>query len=79
MIDGYINIARKLSREFDIVLAKELFSSLIVKGIEVHLIVSLGGDETKTIPNYQNKYHVFKSQIIHKFKKRELETNLYLL
>jgi hypothetical protein len=79
MIDGYINMARKLSKEFDIDVAKELFSSLIVKGIEVHLIVSLGGDETKIIPNYQNKYHVFKSQIIHKFKKRELETNLYLL
>ena len=31
MIDGYINIARKLSKEFDIVLAK-LFSSFVVVG-----------------------------------------------
>jgi len=36
MIDRYITTARKISKEFDIVLAKELFSSLVIKGLEVH-------------------------------------------
>ncbi len=39
MIDEYIGIERKLSKEFDIVLAKELFSSFIVKGFDVHLLI----------------------------------------
>jgi len=51
MIENYMRIARKLSIEFDIVLAKELFSSFIVKGFDIHLIVSLGGDEIKSLIN----------------------------
>ena len=55
MIDGYIRIARKSFKEFDIFLAKQLFSFFIGKVFEVHLIVSLGGDEVKSLPTQQSR------------------------
>jgi len=76
MIDGYINIARKLSRQFDIVLAKELFSSFVIKGFDVHLIVSLGGNDVKSIPNEQYRIYSIEKQILHLFKERKLEFNV---
>ena len=72
MIDGYINIARKLSKEFDIVLAKQLFSSVVVKGFDVHLIISLGGNVNKIIPKHEIRYHSFDKQITHIFKDKTL-------
>ena len=77
MIDGYISIARKLSKEFDIVLAKELFSSFVARGMEVHLIVSLGGDDIKYIPKNQSKFFSFDKQITHLFKLNQMKLNLY--
>jgi len=76
MIDGYINIARKLSKEFDMTLAKELFSSFVVKGFEVHLIVSLGGDSITSIPNQQYNFHSFEKKIIHLFKEEHMNFNI---
>jgi DNA invertase Pin-like site-specific DNA recombinase len=78
MIDGYINIARKLSKEFDIVLAKDLFSSFVVKGFDVHLIVSLGGDGIKNLPKKENRFHLFDNQITHLFKEKVLKFYLYV-
>lgn len=78
MIDVYINIARKLSKEFDIVLAKDLFSSFVVKGFDVHLIVSLGGDEFKSVPMQLGGFHSFDKEIIHLFTKKTLKIHLYV-
>ena len=78
MIDGFINIARKLSKDFDIILAKELFSSFVIKGFDVHLIVSLGGDKIIVIPNQQSKIHFYNNQIIHLFKKKIIRFSLYI-
>lgn len=78
MIDGYITIARKLSKEFDIVLAKELFSSFVIKGLEINLIVSLGGDEINSVLGLQNKVHSIDKQIIHLFKEKTLSFSLYV-
>jgi len=78
MIIGYINTARKLSKEFDIVIAKELFSSFMIKGFDVHLIVSLGGLKNKTILNQLQVFHTFDGQIIHLFKEKTLQFCLYI-
>ena len=75
MIDGYINIARKLSKEFDIVLAKKLFSSLVIKESEVNHIVSLDGENIRAIPTQMNNYYSFEKQIIHLFKNKTLTHN----
>ena len=72
-----MRIARKLSIEFDIVLAKELFSSFIVKGFDIHLIVSLGGDEIKSVLTKESRLHYFDKQMVHVFKKKTLSLNLY--
>lgn len=77
MIDGYINIARKLSKEFDIVLAKKLFSSLVIKEYEVNHIVSLGGENIRAVPTQMNNYYSFEKQIIHLFKNKTLTHNLF--
>jgi DNA invertase Pin-like site-specific DNA recombinase len=78
MIDGYISIARKLSKEFDIVLAKELFLSFVINGFEVHLIISLGGNVIEIIPNHETQYHSFNKQIIHLFKDKTLSLILHI-
>ena len=78
MIDGYINIARKLSKKFDIVLAKQLFSSFVVKELEVHLIVSLGGEEIRTVPTKESKIHSFDKDIIQLFRHISLKLSLYI-
>ena len=78
MIYGYINIARKLSKEYDIVLAKELFSSFVLKGYDIHLLVSLGNDLITFIPSSNHKLHTFDKQIIHCFKQKNLRLNLYV-
>jgi hypothetical protein len=79
MIDEYINIARKLYKEFDIVLVKELFSSFVAKEMEVHLIVSLGGEETIMVPSQYSKSHAFEKQIVHLFKEKTLSFYLHMI
>lgn len=79
MIDGYINIARKLSKVFDIDLAKELFSSIVIQKFDVHLIVSLGGSEKKSTPNQFDISHLLKKQITHLFERKTLVFKLYIL
>ena len=79
MIDGYINIARKLSKEFDIVLAKELFSSFVVNGFDVQLIVSLGVDEVRKIPPQESKINYVDKSVIHLFKNIVLRIHLYII
>ena len=78
MIDRYINIARKLIKEFDIILSKQLFSSFVVKGFDVHLIISIGGDEVKSAPTQQNNFYLFDKKITHLFKERNLNFKLYV-
>lgn len=78
MIDEYINVARKLSQEFDVALAKELFSSFVVKGYDIHLLVSLGSDLISFIPSSHHKLHTFDKQIIHCFMQKNLRLNLYV-
>jgi len=77
--DGYINVARKLSKEFDIVLAKELFSSFVIKGFDVHLIVSLGSDVIRTVPSPENRFYCFEILIVHLFKGKSLRFNINFL
>jgi len=79
MIDEYIIIARKLSKEFDIVLAKQLFSSFIVKELEVHLLVSLGNDKITEVPSQEIIIHSIDRQITYLFRRENLGFNLYLL
>lgn len=79
MIDGYINIARKLSKEFEIFLVKELFPSFVVKEMEVHLIVSLGGEEIRMVPSQDSKLHAFNKQIVHLFKEKTLSFYLQMI
>ena len=79
MIDGYINIARKLSKVFDIDLAKELFSSFVIKGFDVHLIVSLGGNEVTLTLNESNNFYTFNKPIIHLFRDKSLKFNLLVM
>lgn len=79
MIDGYINIARKLSKEFDVKLAKELFSTFIMKGLEVHLLVSLGKGKITELHFQESIIHTFDMQIMHLFKRKSLGFNLYML
>ena len=79
MIDGYISIARKLSKEFDIVLAKELFSSFVVNGFDVHLIVSLGVDEVRNIPPHESKINYVDKSVIHLFKNIVIRIHLYII
>ena len=57
-------------------LAKELFSSFVVKRFEVHLIVSLGGDSITSIPNQQYNFHSFEKKIIHLFKEEHMNFNI---
>lgn len=76
MIYEYINIAKKLSKEFNIVLAKQLFSSFVVNGFEVHLIVSLGGDAIKSIPTKKSGLYCLDITIIHLFKDKSMSFNL---
>ena len=78
MIDGYINIARKLSKEFDIVLAKDLYSSFVIKRFEIHLTISLGGELLKVIPSLINNHHMLNNKITHLFKERILRFYLYI-
>jgi len=78
MIEEYINIARRLSKEFDIDLAKELFSSFVVKGFDVNLIVSLGGDVITAVPGQQHRFRYFEKTIIHLFKETSLMFYLYV-
>lgn len=68
MIDGYITIARKISKEFDIILAKELFSSFIINEFDIHLIVSLGREQISTVPAEETRIHSINKPIIHLFK-----------
>jgi len=79
MIDRYINIARKLSKTFDIVLAKELFSSFVLERFEVQLIVSLGGDAVKSVPIQQGGFQSFEKEITHLFKNKKLTFKLFII
>jgi hypothetical protein len=79
MIDGYIGIARKLSKEFDIVLVRELFSSLTIDKYSLNLAISLGGNEIKTAPTKEDKIRHFDKSIIHLFSKKYLSFNLYII
>ncbi len=76
MIDGYINIARKLSKEFDIVLAKELFSSFVISGFEIHLLLSLGGNEKNELRKNELEVHSIEKPIIQFFKPVQLRFKL---
>ena len=79
MVDEYINVARKLSKEFDILIAKVLFSIFIIREFEIHLIVSLGGEETRMVPSRDSKLHAFDKQIVHLFKEKTLSFYLHLI
>lgn len=78
MIENYMRIARKLSNQYDTVLAKELFSSFVAKGFDDYLIVSLGGDEFKSVPMQSENFHTFDMEIIHLFKVKTLKIHLYV-
>ena len=78
MIENYMRVARKLSNEFDIELAKELFSSFVVKGLDVNLIVSLGKKEIQSMPLSKSKYYCFDTQIVHLFRKKTLGFYLHI-
>jgi len=78
MIDGYINIARKLSKEFDIVLAKELFSSSTISNFEVNLSILFSGNEANVLLNPENIICSYAMEIIHIFKNKTLQFNLYI-
>jgi hypothetical protein len=77
MIDEYINIARKLSKVFDIVLVKELFSSLVIEKFDMYLTVSLGGEALNTVPSQHSLYFLDKT-ITQKFKEKNLRFNLFI-
>ena len=79
MIDGYINIARKLSRQFDIILAKELFSSVVINEFEVILIVSLGGEQQRSSPVTTSQFYNFDKVIIQNFRVKSLRFSLNVL
>ena len=76
MIENYIRIARKLSKEFNIVLSKELFSSIIVKGFDVFLIISLGNITGLQDLKKEPGLIVFEKMIVHLFNKRKLNFTL---
>ena len=72
MIDGYINIARKLSKEYDILLAKELFSSIVIEGLKVQCIISIGEKSIKIVRHNTYCFQTFEKQIIHLFEEKKL-------
>lgn len=78
MIENYMRIARKLSTEFDILLSKEFFSSIVISDLEIHLIVSLGGEELKTIPTKVRKLHSFQNLIVHLFERKIMVYAVYI-
>ncbi|MDD4070280.1 MAG: hypothetical protein PHF05_07495 [Candidatus Izemoplasmatales bacterium] len=49
MIDTYFKVAKKLSKEFDIVWAKELFLSILIQDLNVKFIISLGEKNIMTL------------------------------
>jgi hypothetical protein len=79
MIENYMKLARKLSNAFDILLARELFSSIVVNGFEINLIVSLGENTITSIPKNVNNNLSFNIEIIHLFKRRTFKffLNIY--
>jgi len=72
MIDGYIGIARKLSNQFDTILAKELFSSFVLKCFEVHLIVSMGVADAKSYFKLDSTFYTFNKRIKYLFEDETL-------
>lgn len=78
IIENYMRMARIFTNEFDIKIAKELFSSLIIKEFEVHLIVSLSGNEIIKVPVQENRIQVFNKEIMHLFQKRTVKFVLHV-
>jgi hypothetical protein len=77
MIENYIRIARKLSCEFDIAIAKELFSCFFIKGFEVNIAVSPVNDLIRRLMPQQSIMHSFDKEVFHLFKWKTLRFNLY--
>ena len=78
MIENYMKTARKLSTEFDIIMAKELFSSLVVKKFEMHLIISIGGNKIESVPDLSDIFHSYDKEIIHLFNKIKMRLILHI-
>jgi len=79
MIENYMRIARKLSNEFDILLVRELFYSINLKGLDVNMIVSSGIDATKIALDNFSCTHMIKRSITHLFVDKIITINLYIL
>ena len=63
----------------DNVLVRELFSTFIMKGLELHLLVPFCKGNI-TDPYFQESIiHTFDMQIMHLFKRKNLGFNLYML
>lgn len=71
MIENYIRITRKLSNQFDIILTKELYYSLLVRGFDMTLIISFDEDKIK-ICLKKNFYRNFAIKIFRLFYEKYL-------
>jgi hypothetical protein len=79
MIDGYINIARKLSKKFDIVLAKQLFSSFVVQDFSFNLMVSISIEGIICPQTSQSQIYSFTKSIKYLFKTVLITFSLHII
>jgi len=79
MIDEYISIARKLSKAFDIVLAKELFSSFVIEKYDVYLIISANRGINKDNPSTMECFATIGIDITHLFERKKLYHHLLIV
>jgi hypothetical protein len=70
MIDDYLKIAKKLSIGFGIVLARKLFSSIMIKNFDVYLTISFGHQNMKIDCTRKNIVHIFDNRIKHLFSQK---------
>lgn len=82
-LDKYLNekvrSAKQLSNEFDIDTCKKIFSSVIIHGLDVHVILSIGDKPIITAPKADSIIYETDFEIIRNYKVEKLAFKLHIV